>query len=288
MSNKVTDSNLGQETLYPDQYDPSQLFPIARAETRQSLNAELVSHWIGADIWTAFEVSWLDPKGKPVVAIVSFSFEQSNPYLIESKSFKLYLNSFNQSKFESTQEVIDRFQEDLAKASGGPVHIELKLSNEWNTCQIISIPGSCVDELEVEINGYEPDPALLKLIDTAQSSDEPEQVHILYSNLLKSNCPVTDQPDWGTVVIAYQGQAIDPAAFLKYIVSYRQHNGFHELCVEEIYNDLIERCAPHSLFVMARYTRRGGLDINPWRASNATIVESVKPLLDPFARLPRQ
>ena len=288
MSNKVTDSNLGQETLYPDQYDPSQLFPIARAETRQSLNAELVSHWIGADIWTAFEVSWLDPKGKPVVAIVSFSFEQSNPYLIESKSFKLYLNSFNQSKFESTQEVIDRFQEDLAKASGGPVHIELKLSNEWNTCQTISIPGSCVDELEVEINGYEPDPALLKLIDTAQSSDEPEQVHILYSNLLKSNCPVTDQPDWGTVVIAYQGQAIDPAAFLKYIVSYRQHNGFHELCVEEIYNDLIERCAPHSLFVMARYTRRGGLDINPWRASNATIVESVKSLLDPFARLPRQ
>lgn len=286
MTNKVTDSNLGQETQYPDQYDPSQLFPIARAETRKASSAEHTPSWIGGDIWTAFEVSWLDSKGKPILAIASFEFPQTNNYLIESKSFKLYLNSFNQSKFNSAEEVATLFEQDLSKASDGTVKVEIKLSHDWNNCQVINIPGSSVDELEVEIESYEPNPALLKLKEDAGT--ESEQVNILYSNLLKSNCPVTNQPDWGTVVIAYKGKIIDPAAFLKYIVSYRQHNGFHELCVEEIYCDLLTHCAPKELFVMARYTRRGGLDINPWRASSEEIVEGVKELVAPFNRLARQ
>lgn len=286
MTNKVNDSNLGQDTNYPEQYDPAQLFPIARTETRQGSRVELTPSWIGADIWTAFEISWLDHKGKPVVAIASFEFAHNNTYLIESKSFKLYLNSFNQSKFESATEVQRLLAQDLKKASGGEVKITLKLSHEWNDCQIIDIPGRCVDELEVDISDYEPKPELLTLSDASNlASDE---VQILYSNLLKSNCPVTNQPDWGTVIIAYKGQTIDPAAFLKYIVSYRQHNGFHELCVEEIYCDLVRQCAPQDLFVMARYTRRGGLDINPWRASNEAMLENVKNLLEPLNRLARQ
>lgn len=285
MTNKVTDSKLGQATQYPDQYDPSVLFPIARTETRKGSQAENTPTWIGGDIWTAFEISWLDSKGKPIVAIASFEFPQTNDYLIESKSFKLYLNSFNQSKFNSAEEVSARLIEDLSKASGGTVRVEIRLSHEWNNCQVISIPGSSVDELEVEIDCYEPNPALLGLKDSAEES---EQVNILYSNLLKSNCPVTDQPDWGTVIVAYKGKTIDPAAFLKYIVSYRQHNGFHELCVEEIYCDLLKQCAPKELAVMARYTRRGGLDINPWRASGEEIALSLKELLAPFNRLARQ
>ena len=288
MTNKVTDSSLGQDTLYPQQYDPSQLFPIARAETRQGSSAESTPAWLGSDIWTAFEISWLNSKGKPLVAIAAFEFAQSNPYLIESKSFKLYLNSFNQSKFEQPEQVIDILQQDLSKVSGGTVKVSLKLSHEWDSYQIISLPGNSVDELDLEIDLYEPDAALLKLSAAADSTDDFEQVHILYSNLLKSNCPVTNQPDWGTVVIAYQGQTIDPAAFLKYIVSYRQHNGFHELCVEEIYCDLLQQCAPKELFVMARYTRRGGLDINPWRASSEAIMANVQELLAPFNRLARQ
>ena len=285
MTNKVTDSNLGQTTQYPDQYDPSLLFPIARAETRQGSPAENTPVWIGGDIWTAFEVSWLDSKGKPIVAIASFEFPQSNTHLIESKSFKLYLNSFNQSKFNSAKEVAALFEQDLSKASGGTVKVEIKLNHEWNSCRLVNIPGSSVDELEVEIDCYEPNSALLQLKDGAEES---EQINILYSNLLKSNCPVTNQPDWGTVVIAYKGNSIDPSSFLKYIVSYRLHNGFHELCVEEMYCDLLKQCAPKELVVMARYTRRGGLDINPWRASSKEIANSLHDLLAPFNRLARQ
>ena len=286
MTNKITDSNLGQDTQYPEQYDPTLLFPIARAETRQGSPAEKTPAWIGGDIWTAFEVSWLDSKGKPIVAIASFEFPQTNHYLIESKSFKLYLNSFNQSEFDRVDEVATHFKQDLSKASGGTVNVEIKLSHEWNDCQVINIPGASVDELDVDIDTYEPNAALLQLKDGA--GNDAEQVNILYSNLLKSKCPVTNQPDWGTVIIAYKGKTIDPAAFLKYIVSYRLHNGFHELCVEEIYCDLLTQCAPDKLFVMARYTRRGGLDINPWRASDEEIIESVKHLLMPFNRLARQ
>lgn len=288
MSKKISDSNLGQTTHYPAQYDPGQLFPIARAVTRQGSSAESTPAWIGADIWTAFEVSWLDAKGKPVVAIASFEFEQSNPYLIESKSFKLYLNSFNQSTFEAPEQVIELLTQDLSKAAGGKVIVQLLPSQAWNYGQIIDIPGTCVDELDIVINCYEPRPELLQLLNKEASSDDADLVKILYTNLLKSNCPVTNQPDWGTVIIAYKGQSIDSASFLRYIVSYRQHNGFHELCVEEIYCDLLKHCRPEELFVMARYTRRGGLDINPWRASSKAITEDVAQLLAPFNRLGRQ
>ena len=288
MSNKISDSNLGSKTSYPEHYDPNQLFPIARVETRRGSRAESTPAWIGGDIWTAFEISWLDSKGKPVVAIASFEFAKSNPYLIESKSFKLYLNSFNQQQFDSVDKVIEVLEQDLSKAAEGTVKVQLLLSHKWHQCTIINALGNCVDELDVVIDSYEPKPELLTLADKKLRSADSEQVHILYSNLLKSNCPVTDQPDWGTVIIAYRGQPIDPAAFLKYIVSYRQHNGFHELCVEEIYCDILRHCMPEALFVCARYTRRGGLDINPWRASDESILDSVAELLKPFSRLARQ
>lgn len=290
MPKKISDSQLGQQTVYPSQYDPNQLFPIARSETRRGSRAEAKPEWIGSDIWTAFELSWLDAKGKPVVAIASFEFEQSNPYLIESKSFKLYLNSFNQSKFDAPEQLIELMTQDLSKAAGGKVTIQLLPAQSWQDCQIIELLGDCVDDLAIAIDCYEPNPALLHLLDreTDAEPEDSEQLQILYSNLLKSNCPVTNQPDWGTVIIAYQGQAIDPASLLRYIVSYRQHNGFHELCVEEMYCDLLQRCAPKELFVSARYTRRGGLDINPWRASSKAITKGVEQLLAPFNRLARQ
>ncbi|WP_432786660.1 NADPH-dependent 7-cyano-7-deazaguanine reductase [Oligella sp. MSHR50489EDL] len=288
MPKQISDSQLGQSTHYPNQYDPTQLFPIARAVTRQGSRAENTPTWIGADLWTAFEISWLDLKGKPVVAIASFSFAESNPFLIESKSFKLYLNSFNQSRFASTEEVMTLLSQDLSKAAGGQVLVQLLPSHAWTDNQIIHLPGSCVDELDLAIDCYEPNPHLLKLVDSDETPTETEQIKMLYSNLLKSNCPVTNQPDWGSVIVAYQGKSIDPAAFLRYIVSYRQHNGFHELCVEEIYCDILRHCMPEALFVCARYTRRGGLDINPWRASDEAIVKSVAELLKPFSRLARQ
>ncbi|PMC18153.1 NADPH-dependent 7-cyano-7-deazaguanine reductase QueF [Oligella urethralis] len=290
MPKQISDSNLGQTTQYPNQYDPSLLFPIARVVTREDSRAANTPNWIGADLWTAFEISWLDSRGKPVVAIASFDFAVSNPYLIESKSFKLYLNSFNQSKFDAPEQVIERMTKDLSQAAGGKVTIQLLSPQAWQDAQIIEPLGDCVDDLAISIDCYDANPALLQLLDseTDAEGEQAEQARILYSNLLKSNCPVTNQPDWGTVIIAYQGQTIDPAAFLRYIVSYRQHNGFHELCVEEIYCDLMKYCAPEALFVMARYTRRGGLDINPWRASSQAIIKGMEQLLTPFNRLARQ
>ncbi|MDO5668013.1 MAG: NADPH-dependent 7-cyano-7-deazaguanine reductase QueF [Alcaligenaceae bacterium] len=288
MTQKINDSNLGQTTHYPAQYDATLLFPIARAETRRGSSAETTPAWIGGDLWTAFEISWLNPKGKPMVAIASFEFDQNNPYLIESKSFKLYLNSFNQSQFESPQQVIELMTKDLSKAACGKVTIQLAPAHAWSDCQIIDILGDCVDDLDIDIDWYEPKPELLRLVDNKVEPGVSDQVHILYSNLLKSNCPVTNQPDWGTVIIAYKGLPIDPASFLRYIVSYRQHNGFHELCVEEIYCDLLQHCTPDELFVTARYTRRGGLDINPWRASSQSITKGMEHLLAPFYRLARQ
>lgn len=312
----VTQSQLGQHTNYPKHYDPGQLFPIPRAESRATLGHQ--PHWIGADIWTAFEVSWLDPKGKPVVAIASFSFDQGNPNLIESKSFKLYLNSFNQSHFQSAEEVVAHWQTDLSKACGGHVDIHLALPLAWADTRLIPLKGDCVDHLEVTIQHYQPQASLLRCAEhkatdkgssdgtdvatvaegnattgaaaaaEAATTEATAPYHILYSNLLRSNCPVTNQPDWGTVVVAYRGPRLDPQAFLQYIVSYREHNGFHELCVEQIYGDILSQCQPEELFVMARYTRRGGLDINPWRASHQRIANAMQELREPFGRLARQ
>lgn len=185
-------------------------------------------------------------------------------------------------------EVVARLTEDLSQAAGGAVKVFLQPSHEWSDSKLTPLIGSCVDMLDVEITHYQPNPDLLTLSETATAPERVDGLHILYSDLLKSNCPVTNQPDWGTVILAYRGNTIDPASFLKYIVSFREQNGFHELCVEEIYCDVMQRCQPEELFVMARYTRRGGLDINPWRASSEAIAESLSSLREPFHRLARQ
>ena len=260
----LSDAPLGQSVSYPSQYDPSVLFPIARAQNRASLQLAQPPAWRGADIWTAYELSWLTPKGKPRVAMATFTVPADSPNLIESKSFKLYLNSFNQTRLDNAQALRDMLQRDLSAAAGAPVALEMMLPQHFARQQIAELDGIDLDKLDVEIDTYQPAPGLLRC------QDGPAVEETLCSRLLKSNCPVTGQPDWGSVQIRYRGRPIDRESLLKYIVSYREHAGFHEHCVETIYTDLMRACAPQELTVYARYTRRGGLDINPWRSNAAT------------------
>lgn len=213
------------------------------------------------DIWNCYELSWLTPAGKPVVAIGEFSIPADSPNIIESKSFKLYLNSLNQSAFDSREALRAVLQKDLSAAAGAPVGVRLRSLDEVAEEGIGRLPGRCIDELDIAVDGYEqPRPELLRC-DAGRIVEEQ-----LYSHLLKSNCPVTGQPDWGTLVVDYQGPALDPASLLAYLVSFRQHQDFHEQCVERIFLDLQRLLQPQALSVYARYVRRGGLDINPYRS----------------------
>ncbi|OLO02673.1 MULTISPECIES: NADPH-dependent 7-cyano-7-deazaguanine reductase QueF [Salinicola] len=257
----LVDAPLGQESAYPDRYDASLLFPIERAANRAPLGIEASSlPFVGGDEWWAFELSWLDLRGKPVVAIARFRLPADSPRLIESKSWKLYLNGFNQTTFAGRDAVIDFLQRDLGAAAGAPVTVEL-FGVDDAALAPRPMPGECIDDIEIDIDRYTPSADLL----VCDGNDIVEET--LHSHLLKSNCPVTGQPDWGSVLITYRGPRLDRAALLRYIVSYRQHQDFHEHCVEHIFVDLMARCLPHELLVMARYVRRGGLDINPWRAT---------------------
>lgn len=278
---------LGKSSNYPEKYDPSLLFPIARQIGRDHLSIQPPPAWVGEDIWRAFEVSWLNQKGKPQIAILTFTIPASSSHIIESKSFKLYLNSFNQEKFEWA-ELHHRLETDLSQAAGAKISIQREEATTPLISSATSTPASpmlnaiAIDDLDVECSIYEPTPSLLT-VDPSRIVKE-----TLISELLKSNCPVTSQPDWGTVVISYEGPAIDHAALLQYIVSYRGHNGFHEQCVEQIYCDILQQCKPHSLEVHARYTRRGGLDINPRRASPNFTPESANTNYSQRIRTPRQ
>lgn len=253
---------LGQAVTYPSHYDPTLLFAIARQPNRSDLS--LPQNWYGADIWYAYEMSWLNAKGKPIVAVGRFSVPWDSPNLIESKSFKLYLNSFNQSQFESEQAVQQRLEQDLSAVAQAPVAVSLYSLTPYNGPIMADVTGTVIDNLDIEIKDYTPKPELLSCKENGAVVSEK-----LVSHLLKSNCPVTDQPDWATLEIHYTGPQINAEALLRYIVSFRQHTGFHEHCVERIYSELMQHCQPTQLFVMARYTRRGGLDINPWRSSHA-------------------
>ncbi|AEC19989.1 hypothetical protein PT7_1449 [Pusillimonas sp. T7-7] len=251
---------LGRETSYPDGYDASLLFPIERATNRAALT--IPGTWYGADVWNAYEVSWLTPKGKPVVALARFTFPHDSPRLVESKSFKLYLNSFSEERFASTDAVSKIMKADLAQAAGASVGIELCVISHQTAQEYGSLEGIYIDDADIEISTYEPAPGLLQCLPSATVISE-----TLVSNLLKSNCPVTGQPDWGSVQVRYIGPQIDRNALLRYVVSLRRHTEFHEHCVEKMYCDIWQACKPQSLLVYARYTRRGGLDINPWRSS---------------------
>ncbi|WP_116963922.1 NADPH-dependent 7-cyano-7-deazaguanine reductase QueF [Fastidiosibacter lacustris] len=269
-------SELGKKSEYKTEYDPTLLFPIPRTIKRQELGITAKPTFSGVDIWTAFEVSWLNLKGKPQVRIAIFEIDALSQCLIESKSFKLYLNSFNNSRFADDEIVIKTMQEDLEKAANGTVKVTLYCLTDYPIQVTPMFEAESLDELDVEITEYITNPNFL-------SVNPKVIVHeCLSSDLLKSNCLVTFQPDWGSVLIEYQGAKIDKVGLLKYIISFRNHNEFHEQCVERIYNDIMQNCKPEKLMVYARYSRRGGLDINPLR-SNFTLAEKLKTL-----RLARQ
>ncbi len=251
---------LGRDSAYPERYDAALLYPIPRAANRAPLGiGEGALPFVGEDEWHAFETSWLNARGKPVVAVARFRLPADSANLIESKSWKLYLNGFNQTRFESREAVAEILKRDLAAAAGAPVAVELfAVDDEALTPR--SLPGECLDDLDIEVDRYTPSAELLTVGDEIVEET-------LYSHLLKSNCPVTGQPDWGSVLIRYRGPRLDREGLLRYLIGYRQHQDFHEHCVEHIFMDLLERARPERLLVLARYVRRGGLDISPWRGT---------------------
>lgn len=260
---------LGRDVSYPTQYDPTLLHPIPRLAARQQLGIGLQRlPFVGADLWTAFELSWLGPRGKPQVAIAQFTFPSETANIIESKSLKLYLNSLNNTRFEDAAAVRETLRRDLSEAawrgsaSGGAVGVRLIEPAEFAAEQVAELDGLDLDRLDVDCEDYLPQPQWLR-----SAIGEPAVTETLTSRLLKSNCPVTGQPDWASIQIRYHGAPIDQAGLLRYIVSFRNHTGFHENCVERIFVDIWQRCQPVHLSVYARYTRRGGLDINPLRAN---------------------
>lgn len=263
MQHPAEHSPLGKSSDYVATYSPEQLFPISREAKWAELGlAADTLPYHGVDIWNCYELSWLLPSGKPVVAIGEFSIPADSPNIIESKSFKLYLNSLNQSVFETREALVEVMVSDLSAAAGKPVGVRLKTLDEAADEGIAKPSGTCIDDLDISIENYDLPNADLLRCDAERLVDE-----CLYSHLLKSNCPVTGQPDWGTVVIDYRGPALDPASVLTYLVSFRQHADFHEQCVERIFLDLQRLMRPERLSVHARYVRRGGLDINPYRST---------------------
>jgi 7-cyano-7-deazaguanine reductase len=251
---------LGKASAYVSRYDPTLLCPFPRQVKRNEIGVVGDLPFSGIDLWNGYELSWLNSNGMPQVAMARFSFACESPFLIESKSFKLYLNSFNQTHLNSRDELKKRLQADLSVASGGLVEVELMTLAEAEHL-LDQLPGDCLDNLDIEIDNYQLQPEGL-------CADQNDQIsEILHSHLLKSNCLVTNQPDWGSLLIEYAGPRIDREALLRYLISFRQHNEFHEQCVERIFVDLQRYCQPQKLSVQAWYTRRGGLDINPFRTN---------------------
>ncbi|HJU71877.1 MAG TPA: NADPH-dependent 7-cyano-7-deazaguanine reductase QueF [Paucimonas sp.] len=258
-------SPLGKPTAYQAEYTPSLLFPIPRQAKREELGISGTLPFFGVDIWNAYEVSWLNQRGKPQVAIATFTVPADSPNIVESKSFKLYLNSFNQTRLASSEALLELLRTDLSDGFGTPVQVKLTLPDAFPTLQMGELEGLLLDRLDIEVNDYQPVPALLKANHAEAMVEE-----TLVSHLLKSNCLVTGQPDWGSVQIRYAGAQIDQEGLLKYLIGFRNHNEFHEQCVERIFMDILRQCRPQKLAVYARYTRRGGLDINPWRSNFTT------------------
>jgi 7-cyano-7-deazaguanine reductase len=269
MNESPEGSSLGRPAAYADRYDASLLFPISRAPKRDEIGLHGTVPFFGADLWTAFELSWLNARGKPQVAIAHITVPCETPNIVESKSFKLYLGSFSNTNFAAPDEVRDRIRADISEAvwRGAPtqasVGVRLLMPELFDQEPVQELDGLNLDRLDIECTRYTPAPELL----TAEFDEQPVQ-ETLTSNLLKSNCLVTGQPDWGSIQIHYTGPQINQEGLLQYLVSFRNHNEFHEQCVERIFMDVWRRCKPVKLTVYARYTRRGGLDINPYRTSH--------------------
>lgn len=259
----ATESPLGQRTEYPERYSPGHLCGIPRATERRGLGLDERLPFHGEDLWTAYELTWLDGRGKPAVATGILRVPADSPRLIESKSLKLYLNSLSMTRFPSISEVAKIIAADLSNCAAARVDVTLTPLQDAPSLLHV-LPGECLDALEIECDARPVDASLLEAADGRLVT---ETVH---SHLLRSNCPVTGQPDLGSILVRYSGPAINHASLLRYLVSYRRHSGFHESCVERIFVDLRRRCAPHQLTVYARYNRRGGLDINPFRSDFET------------------
>jgi len=259
---------LGQPSDYSSTYAPALLCPVQRAHPWREKGYDAVPY-SGLDLWNAYELSWLNERGLPQVALASFEVPAASPKLIESKSFKLYLNSFAQSRFASSAAVLALLKADLSACAGAEVQLELR-PLDAPSFTIGSFTGLCLDALDVATSVYSPNPDFL--CNRSQALVE----ECLFTHLLRSLCPVTGQPDWGSISIDYAGPAIDHANLLRYLVSYREHSDFHEQCVERIYLDILERCRPQALTVYARYVRRGGLDINPFRTNTDKMPENIR------------
>ena len=255
-------SPLGKNSPYRTDYAPELLFPIARQGKRDELGLSGTLPFFGVDIWNAYELSWLNGRGKPQVALARFTVPADSPNIVESKSLKLYLNSFNQTRLDSADALQALLRADLGRGFGAPVQVVLTLPDAFSSLKMGELDGLLLDRLDVDISHYTPQPLLLQ----AAAGEAPVE-ETLVSHLLKSNCLVTGQPDWASVQIHYAGPQIEQEGLLKYLIGFREHNEFHEQCVERIFVDILRQCAPHKLAVYARYTRRGGLDINPWRSN---------------------
>lgn len=253
---------LGKSTCYDLEYDPGLLFAILRQIKRDEIGLTGSLPFMGADIWNGYELSWLNMRGKPQVAIASFIVAADSPNIIESKSFKLYLNSYNQTRLESPEILLARLRADLTQATGATVQVHLTLPEDFAGLTMGELPGKLLDRLDIEVDSYTPNAALLTVSPDGETVEQ-----TLVSHLLKSNCLITGQPDWASVQIHYVGTSIDEAGLLRYLIGFRNHNEFHEQCVERIFMDIMRMCKPIKLAVYARYTRRGGLDINPWRTN---------------------
>jgi 7-cyano-7-deazaguanine reductase len=257
---------LGQATQYPEEYDPGLLYPIPRSENRLKLGLKegQALPFVGVDIWNAFELSWLNQKGKPQIGLAEFQIPADSPNMIESKSFKLYLNSLNNTRFEDENQLRERLIADLSSAAGSKITTKINPTEAIAKKGMQEMGGVLLDRLDIEIDPHIPaDPNLLGV-----NKDFGPIEQCLVSHLLKSNCPVTGQPDWASVQIRYQGRPILEEGLLRYLIGFRQLGEFHEHCVETIFSDIKRYCKPDKLSVYARYTRRGGLDINPFRTDH--------------------
>jgi len=260
----LKDSQLGKDSQYIFEYTPELLFPIPRSHNRDTLQISEALPFYGFDIWNAYELSWLNEKGKPEVAIAEFIIPCITPNIVESKSIKLYLNTLTNTKFDSADHVKTTIEKDLSNAAAAGVTVKLHAIDDTEQYTPRPLNGICIDTLDIAVNDYEVNANLLSAETTATKET-------LFSHLLKSNCPATGQPDWASIIVDYQGPKINHESLLRYIISFRNHTEFHEQCVERIFMDIMRQCSPEHLTVKARYTRRGGIDINPVRSTNTDI-----------------
>jgi 7-cyano-7-deazaguanine reductase len=265
----LTHAPLGKPSHYAEHYDASLLFAIARENKRDELHISQPLPFKGIDIWNAYELSWLNTKGKPIIATAEISVPCNSPNIFESKSLKLYFNSFNQSQFDSVTHVHQIISHDLSAVTQAQVDVKLIMPEQFAKQHIKELPGQCLDDLDIEVNCYHTNSNFL----TTGNHVVTETVK---SHLLKSNCLITHQPDWGSIMIEYTGKKIEHAGLLQYLISFRQHNEFHEQCVERIFMDIMQHCQPGQLSVYARYTRRGGIDINPFRSTHADTIDNFR------------